>query len=116
MEQVVLATNRCDKATGKCALPVVAGSAALLRDDRVSWAGETIAVLGPFANCSDSISGGWSKTNCYLHSCVCDSRSRARSSLCSSVPPSLPPSLPPSPPPSIPPLYFVLFRYTGIHI
>ena len=25
-------------------------------------------MVGPFANCSDVISGGWSKTNCYLHS------------------------------------------------
>jgi beta-glucosidase-like glycosyl hydrolase len=58
---VVLATNRCDKATRKCALPVVAERA---------LAGNTIAVLGPFANCSDAISGGWAKTNCYLHSYV----------------------------------------------
>jgi beta-glucosidase-like glycosyl hydrolase len=58
---VVLATNRCDMTTRKCSLPVVADGV---------LAGKTIAVLGPFANCSDAISGGWSKTNCYLHSYV----------------------------------------------
>lgn len=30
--------------------------------------GDTIAVIGPFTNCSGKIAGGWSKTNCYLHS------------------------------------------------
>jgi hypothetical protein len=25
-------------------------------------------VIGPFANCSDTVGGGWAKTNCYLHS------------------------------------------------
>ena len=30
--------------------------------------GSTVAVIGPFANCSDTIGGGWAKTNCYLHS------------------------------------------------
>ena len=50
----VLAHNSCGKTPGSCALPVKAA--------------ESIAVIGPFANCSDSIGGGWSKTNCYLHS------------------------------------------------
>ena len=27
-----------------------------------------IVVIGPFADCNETISGGWSKTNCYLHS------------------------------------------------
>jgi beta-glucosidase len=49
----VLAHNHEGKA-----LPVVAGSVR----------GKTIAVIGPFANCSDAIGGGWAKTNCYLHS------------------------------------------------
>eukprot|EP01046_Picozoa_sp_COSAG06_P037909 COSAG06_NODE_4325_length_4365_cov_2.112518_8_plen_159_part_00 len=75
----VLASNSCDKATGKCALPILAAAPSPSADnggaeeqaatrEGGSLAGKTIAVLGPFGNCSDAIAGGWSKTNCYLHS------------------------------------------------
>lgn len=71
---VVLAINRCNKETGRCTLPVATSGANAVGTNPVSLTGKSIAVLGPFANCSDTVSGGWSKTNCYLHSCVCFNR------------------------------------------
>ena len=49
---VVLATNRCNKETGRCTLPVATSGAQAVGTNRVSLGGKSIAVLGPFANCS----------------------------------------------------------------
>ena len=60
----VLAHNKC--VADKCALPYK--PAASSGDGSSQQPQHTIAVLGPFANCSDAVGDGWAKTNCYLHS------------------------------------------------
>jgi beta-glucosidase len=59
----VLAVNKCSST--HCVLPY--GPPLEVPSGRSDSAPPTIAVLGPFANCSNAI-GGWSKTSCYLHS------------------------------------------------
>ena len=73
---VVMAHNRCtQEGYRRCTLPLSSGGAATAdpSPDTTDTPGttgtpHTIAVIGPFTNCSGTAAAGWSRTNCYLHS------------------------------------------------